>query len=110
MGKVNNGIVSQLMDIIQQGYGDTTKTALDKTVATNIVNHLYNAGWVAPQELAVMVKAAGGEIVVPENLITGDTPILQRWHNPADNTWHFKTVQIDTLTENAKVNPEAESR
>lgn len=111
---MHGGAVNDITEIIQRGYGDSSISQLDRTVAHNIVNYLTTRGWMSPGEVAYLVEAAGGEIRVPENLITRPPKALTRYQNPAvaEAEFVFRTTETEPLvdTSNAKVNPDAESR
>src|SRR4051812_2709632 len=112
---MNQAIVRDVMDLIAQGYG-STPTGLDRAIASNVVNYFYEKGWMSAEEIAILVKAAGGEIKVTENLLTGEAPNLytQRNQDPFELIFRSREkveiVDAEELTKNAKVNPEAEKR
>lgn len=53
-----------VLDAIQTGYGDASQTVLDRQVTRKVLGALRRAGWTSPQELAAVVDAAGGKIIV----------------------------------------------
>lgn len=54
--------------VIQHVYGDATQTVLDREAASEIISALRGAGWASLDEVAILIEAAGGEIVVPDRL------------------------------------------
>lgn len=106
---MNMGIIQELMDIIANGYG-SAPGAMDRAIAGRLLQHLEARGWINPNEVAIMVKAAGGEIRVPEQLLVEDAPLLHWMTDPMTGDMVLKSVDKDTLVKEAKVNPEAESR
>jgi hypothetical protein len=112
---MNQGVVREVMDIIANGYG-SVPTGLDRSIATRVVEYFNRIGWMSPTDVAILVEAAGGEIRVPENILTGTQPMLYSQLDPSTNEYVFRTrervefVDVDELTENAKVNPDAEMR
>ena len=56
-------------NVIQRVYGDTTQTVLDRQAASEIVTALRNAGWASLDDVARLIDAAGGEVVVPRNIL-----------------------------------------
>lgn len=57
------------MDVIQRVYGDASRTVLDRRAASEIVKALRERGWASLDEVALLIDAAGGEIVVPSRLM-----------------------------------------
>lgn len=57
-------------DVIQRVYGDATQTALDRQAAREIVAALRQAGWASLDEVAMLIQAAGGEIIVPADILS----------------------------------------
>jgi hypothetical protein len=111
---MHGGAVNDITEIIQRGYGDSSISQLDRTVAHNIVNYLANKGWMSPGEVAYLVEAAGGEIRVPESLVMRPPKALTRYQNPvvAEAEFIFRTTETTPPVDvtDAKVNPDAESR
>lgn len=60
--------VSAVRDVIQRVYGDATQTALDHQAAREIVAALRQRGWASLSEVAMLIEAAGGSVVVPDVL------------------------------------------
>lgn len=52
--------------ILQSGYGDATQTVLDDRVASDILNGLRERGWASPAEVAAIIHAAGGDVLVTD--------------------------------------------
>jgi hypothetical protein len=100
------GTVRDVMDIIQRGYGDSSMTPLDRTVATNIINYLQSAGWMGPEEVAHIVQAAGGEVRISEKQLDEGPKALSIFRDQVS----FELVLRSIDTSKAKVNPDAESR
>lgn len=103
------GTVRDIVDILQQGYGDNSTTPLDRAVANRIVTYLAEKGWMHPSEVAYMVKAAGGEIRVNLAVLTDDPPLLYRQHDFPMDQYVFRAVDKPDPSK-AKVNPDAEQR
>lgn len=53
-------------DAIQRTYGDASQTALDHQAASAVVSDLRAAGWASPSEVAAIVAAAGGKVVLTD--------------------------------------------
>ena len=102
------GTVVDVMDIIASGYG-SSPSAIDRGIAAKVIDYFYRKGWMNGEEIALLVEAAGGEVRIPENLITGPTPQLTRTHDPVTNEFIFRTGSKPDVNK-AKVNPDAESR
>lgn len=64
-----NDIVTEIAGLIQAGYEDATQTELDWQVARSIERRLRGLGWASPEEVRALVAAAGGRLVVPDNLL-----------------------------------------
>lgn len=107
---MNMGTIREIMDILQESYGMASASPIDRVVATNILQFLYGKGWMDSSEIAILVKAAGGEIRVPENMLTGDTPFLYKQQDPMTGEIIFRSREKGEATSNAKVNPDAEVR
>lgn len=111
------GIVREVMDIIAHGYG-SAPTGLDRTIASQVIDYFYRKGWMNSEDIAWLVKAAGGEIRVKVDDVVGQSPLLIVYDDPMTNEKVFRIreridiVDIDTdeLIKNAKVNPDAEVR
>lgn len=73
---MNQGTVRDIMEIIQQGYGDNTMTSLDRAVATQIFEYLKRNGWLDSEEVSYLVEAAGGEIIVYRDRLEENPPML----------------------------------
>lgn len=73
---MNLGTVTDVMDILQQGYQNTSSTPLDRTVATRVVKYFIENGWLNAGEVAHIVKAAGGEVRIPERQLIESSPYL----------------------------------
>lgn len=56
--------------IIQRVYNDASQTVLDRRAANAIITALREAGWASLDDVGRLIEAAGGEIVVPGDLIT----------------------------------------
>lgn len=69
---MNRTATDVVCDAIQRAYGDATRTQLDRTAAAEIVAALRNAGWASLDEVAMLIEAAGGEVVVPAKIL-GDS-------------------------------------
>ena len=54
---------------LQAGYGDATQTVLDTKVAGQVVKALREAGWCSPDEVALIVEAAGGSVTVTDDAV-----------------------------------------
>ena len=103
------GMVREVMDIIANGYG-SVPTGLDRAIASRVVNYFYERGWMNAQDIAYLVKAAGGEIRVTEEMLMGEAPLLVWYDDPHTHERVFKIREKEDLVKNAKVNPDAESR
>jgi hypothetical protein len=106
---MNMGIVQDLMDIIANGYGGSP-TGIDRAIATRIVSYFMDRGYASTEEVAYMVKAVGGEIKLSDKLLTEKAPTLQWQRDPVTGDLVLRTIDTDNLVQNAKVNPDAESR
>lgn len=112
---MNQGMVREVMDIIANGYG-SIPTGLDRSIAAAVIDYFYRKGWMNREDIAWLVRAAGGEIRVNLDELVGDSPTLYWYDDAATGERVFKIrerveiVDADKLTENAKVNPDAESR
>ena len=53
-----------VMDALQRGYGDATQGVLDAKVASDILRVLRERGWASLSDVASVILAAGGEVVV----------------------------------------------
>lgn len=82
---------SAVREIIQQGYGDGSMDPLARASATKILERLRQMGWATPEEVAYLVEAAGGEIIVTEELVTREAPMLSRQIDEMDYTIVFRT-------------------
>ena len=54
---------------LQVGYGDATQTVLDQRVAERVLKALREVGWCSPDEVALIVEAAGGSITVTDDAV-----------------------------------------
>jgi hypothetical protein len=105
---MNMGMVREVMDIIANGYG-SIPTGLDRAIASRVVDYFYRKGWMNSQDIAYLVKAAGGEVRVSEEILSED--ILLYWYDdPATGERVFQSRSKSDMVDNAKVNPDAESR
>lgn len=104
---MNMGILQEVADIVSQGYGGTVG-AMDRAIASKVLQHLSNRGWINSEDLARLVAAAGGEIQVPQSLLVKDAPLLQ-WTDEVGGMV-LRTIDKDELVKEAKVNPNAETR
>lgn len=59
---------AEVAGVIQRVYGDASQTVLDHRCAGQVLAVLREAGWLAPDDVARLVLAAGGEIRVPDRL------------------------------------------
>lgn len=105
---MNLGQVRDVMDIIQRGYGDSSMTSLDRVVAANVIQYFESRGWMGPEEVAHLVQAAGGEVIVTEEQLMEAPKPLYTQQDPINHSIIFRSVNVD-ISE-AKVNPDAESR
>jgi len=105
---MNMGMVREVMDIIANGYG-SVPTGLDRAIASRVVNYFYEKGWMNSQDIAYLVKAAGGEIRVSEEDMVDDV-FLYWYDNPATGERVFQSRSKKDMVDNAKVNPDAEVR
>ena len=102
------GIVRDVMDIIANGYG-SIPTGLDRAIASRVIDYFYRKGWMNSQDIAYLVKAAGGEVRVGEDILSED--ILLFWYDdPATGERVFQSRSKTDMVNNAKVNPDAETR
>lgn len=103
------GTIKGITEVLQQGYGDNTSGPLDRAVANQILSYFINNGWAGPDQIAYMVKSAGGEIRVKGDSLLSDPPILSKQHDFMTDEYVFRTIEKpDTST--ARVNPNAEQR
>lgn len=75
-------------DVIQRVYGDATQTALDYKAATEIVVALGQAGWAAPEDIALLIKAAGGQVEITRKMREefDRNWTIERWDDPATDS------------------------
>lgn len=112
---MNMGMVREVMDIIAQGYG-SVPTGLDRAIASRVIDYFYRKGWMNSEDIAVLVKAAGGEIRVNLDDVIDDNWLLSWQDDPVTNERVFRVRQrnepenAEDLVANAKVNPDAEKR
>jgi hypothetical protein len=64
---------------LQRGYGDATQTVLDHRVAREVIKALREVGWCSPDEVALIVEAAGGSVTVSDDVV------WQAFRNPDEN-------------------------
>ena len=105
---MNMGMVRDVMDIIANGYG-SIPTGLDRAIASRVINYFYEKGWMNSQDIAFLVKAAGGEIRVSEKDLAGDE-FLYWYDDPATGERVFQSRSKEDMVTKAKVNPNAEVR
>lgn len=105
---MNMGMVRDVMDIIANGYG-SIPTGLDRAIASRVVNYFYEKGWMNAQDIAFLVKAAGGEIRVAEKDLSGDE-FLYWYDDPETGERVFQSRSKEDMVTKAKVNPDAEVR
>jgi hypothetical protein len=55
--------------VIQRVYNDASQTVLDRQAASEIVTALQEAGWASLDDVGRLIDAAGGEIVVPGEIL-----------------------------------------
>lgn len=55
--------------VIQRLYDNATEVVLDREVASEIVKALRDVGWASLNDVARLIEAAGGEIVVPGEIL-----------------------------------------
>lgn len=112
---MNMGIVREVMDIIANGYG-SVPSGMDQAIASRVVDFFYRKGWMSSEDVAWLVKAAGGEIRVKIDEVVGQSPLLYTYDNSMTGERVFKIrerieiIDKDELVQNAKVHPDAESR
>lgn len=68
-------LIDGIADTLQRVYGDATQTFLDRQAAREIWKWLRKQGIATPQEVAVVVEAAGGEVRVTQRGQVDDRPI-----------------------------------
>ena len=61
--------VEIVANALQSGYGDATQTVLDQRVARKVVRALREVGWCSPDEVALIVEAAGGSVVITDDAV-----------------------------------------
>jgi hypothetical protein len=93
------GTERRIVEILNRGYGDNATSALDRVIAGDILSELINVGWTSGEELAYLVEAAGGEIRIPESLLTEPSPRLLQYRSDLTNEIVFQTKD-----ENARLN------
>ena len=106
---MNQGTVREVMDIIANGYG-SVPSGLDRAVASRVVDYFYRKGWMNTEEIAWLVEAAGGEIRVNPDKMSGNSPLLYWYDDQVTGERVFKIRDKEDLVTNAKVNPDAEVR
>jgi hypothetical protein len=110
------GMVRDVMDIIANAYG-SVPSGIDRSIASRVIQYFYDKGWMNSQEIAILVKAAGGQIRVSEQLMA-ESPLLFTYRDNATGDMVFQvrergtppSDETDEWIKNAKVNPDAESR
>jgi hypothetical protein len=87
---VNEGMQQEIMDILQRTYGGITQSFLNRLASAEIIRYFRERiHWMSPGEVAVLVQAAGGKIVVNEKDVTDDMPYLVRTVSPVDGSYEF---------------------
>ena len=108
-----SGAVRDIEDILGNVYGPGNDAA-DRLAAMQINNRLLQRGWVSPEDLAYIVDAAGGEIVVTREALEDSSPKLFIQSSFERDATVFSiregTSHNKPDTSKAKVNPNAESR
>jgi len=80
------GILRDIQQILNEGYGEQATSALDRVVARNILNFLRATNWITHEEFAIVVEAAGGTVVIPDKVLTEDPPeVLRMWRDIDDS-------------------------
>lgn len=85
------GTERRIVEILNRAYGDNATSALDRIAAGEILSELVNLGWVSSEEIAYLVDAAGGEIRIPEDLLTSPSPRLLQYRSEMTNEIVFQT-------------------
>lgn len=81
-----------VQSIMNEGYGDQSTSPLDRVVASKIVDAFRRSGWISGQELGFVVKAAGGEIRLTEELLSGQTPAVLQYRDGLTQEVVLKSV------------------
>jgi hypothetical protein len=87
-----------IRDVIQRIYGDAAQTALDDRAASEIISALREIGWAAPEDTALLIKAAGGRIVVTRDLQEefGRNWQIERWDDPLTDSMTVRVRESAT--------------
>lgn len=112
---MNLGTERDLMYIIAEGTG-SMPGPMERAIAAKILSYFQERGWASTEEVAYIVKAAGGKVVISEKLLRESAPLLQWTRDPVTDDLIIRVRQeisiedAEELIKNAKVNPNAESR
>ena len=84
-------------DIIQRVYGDATQTVLDDTAATAVISALRRVGWASPEETALLIKAAGGQVTITRTMQEEIGPgwQVERWDDPTTDSTVVRVRERD---------------
>lgn len=85
------GMVQEIMDILQQGYGMTSASPVDRVVASRVIEHFIRKGWLAANEVAHIVKAAGGKVIVSQEQLEDSDPQLVSYRDFMTDTIVFES-------------------
>jgi hypothetical protein len=107
---MNMGTISDIMEILNIGYGSQTTGPLDRAVAIRIISYFEDRRWMSPEEVAYLVDAAGGEIIVTREQLEDSNPLLTVQDNFETETITFRVRPDTSRNPKRTVNPEAESR
>ena len=92
------GILRGLQEVLNRGYGDQATSPLDRTVAQQILNYLREIGWTTPEEVAIIVQAVGGKIVIPDAMLLADAPdTLSYYRDPLDDSLIITTNVVKVV-------------
>jgi hypothetical protein len=105
---MNEGMISIIQQTLNEAYGESGSGPLDRVAATRILDLFQRTGWIGGQELALVVQAAGGEIRITEEQISGTIPPVLQYQDNITNEIVLKTVNTENTNE--RKNPTAAQR
>lgn len=103
---MTTNMIQGLIRILNEAYGDNSMTPLDRVAANKIVQYFQSEGWFSPDQVALIVEAAGGSVFVSVDAIEDSDLTLKVINDFERDGFQFNTIN----PAKAKVNPDAESR
>lgn len=86
-----------VLEVIQRVYGDATQTELDDHAASEIIAALRRVGWASPDDVALLIKAAGGEITITRRMREESTKhqVLESWEDLATDSTVVRARDVE---------------